>query len=105
MIFKDATNPFSSRKKRKKKKESAEAVPQEQQEKHILYLPKSDDGERFPELQIVQNDVRLIDARLFSAAVANSTSIQWREFLRLQLPAEKVHRRVLWVFLTKVLQC
>uniref|UniRef100_A0A7I5ECM9 CRAL-TRIO domain-containing protein n=2 Tax=Haemonchus contortus TaxID=6289 RepID=A0A7I5ECM9_HAECO len=84
-----STSRHKKEKKRKKKKYSAE-----EQEKHVLYLPKRESGERFPDLQIPQSGVRLTESRQFSLAVTNTTAMQWREFLRLQLPSEKIHRRV-----------
>uniref|UniRef100_A0A0K0DEP2 ERCC4 domain-containing protein n=1 Tax=Angiostrongylus cantonensis TaxID=6313 RepID=A0A0K0DEP2_ANGCA len=56
-------------------------------------LPKRDSAERFPELDLELNNVRLIDARMFSMALVNSGSNQWREFFRITMPREKVARR------------
>ncbi|VDM52980.1 unnamed protein product [Angiostrongylus costaricensis] len=58
-----------------------------------LELPKRDSAERFPELDLELNNVRLIDARMFSMALVNSGSNQWREFFRITMPREKVARR------------
>ncbi|WKY08803.1 hypothetical protein Q1695_001746 [Nippostrongylus brasiliensis] len=77
---------------RYKGEEEVESLKQEQHEKHVLYLPRREQYERFPELQIDANDIRLIDARVFSTAIATTNAYQWREFLRLQLPSEKISR-------------
>ncbi|EYC13059.1 hypothetical protein Y032_0045g1243 [Ancylostoma ceylanicum] len=84
----------SKRSKNKKKGASSmEPPPPTPAGKQVLFVPKRDSSEYFPELHLELNDVRLIDARKFSLAVAHSNATQWREFMRIGLPSERYAKR------------
>ncbi|CAJ0591059.1 unnamed protein product [Cylicocyclus nassatus] len=80
------------RSKRKRKPDGSRAILVSP-EKQIIYMPKRDIREPFPELQLEIGDVQLMDARKFSLAVAHSNATHWREFMRIGLPSEKFVNR------------
>ncbi|KAL6741992.1 hypothetical protein Aduo_015193 [Ancylostoma duodenale] len=84
----------SKRSKTKKKGASkVEPPPVITGGKQVLYVPKRETSEGFPEIHLELNDLRLIDSRKFSLAVAHSNATQWREFMRIVLPSEKYAKR------------